>query len=65
MVVSNPRHNSSPMADQPRDSGAMGRPGMCRGTGLSLTLRVTLAKSLSLSRPVFPLVKGTRKKMEL
>lgn len=53
VVVSNPRHNSSPTTDLPRDSGVVGRHGMCGGTGLSLPLWVTLAEALSLSGPQF------------
>lgn len=62
VVVSNPRHNSSPTTDLPRDSGVVGRHGMCGGTGLSLPLWVTLAKStVPLWASVSPLVKGKRK----
>ena len=54
VVVSNPRHNSSPTTDLPRAvGGGGGARGMCGGMGRSLPLWVTLAKSLSLSGPQF------------
>lgn len=53
VVVSNPRHNSSPTTDLPRDLWGGGAHGMCGGMGRSLPLWVTLAKSLSLSGPQF------------
>lgn len=63
VVVRNYRHNSSPTAHRSRSRDWTG--GMCvGGTGLSLPPRVTLAKLLSLSGPVFPLVKGKREKGE-
>lgn len=62
VVVSNHRHNSSPTTDQPRDMGTVGCRATYRGTGLSLPLQVNLAKSLSFSGPVSPLVKWKREK---
>lgn len=48
-VVSHQMHNSSPLHMRQGTRGR-GLPGMWGGTGLSLPLPMTLAKSLSLSR---------------
>lgn len=62
VVVSNPGHNSSPL--RTTGLGGSGLSWNVGGAGLSLLLQGTLAKSLSLSGPVSPLVKGKREKGE-